>query len=183
MSSYSGAPLRKREKDVDSCIFNALCCLTESCTPSCGFRGVSECFCLRKTICLEPCGCNNAQPRLLGFESGTNSDEICKIGLYCCDYALIQPRVCQAQSAQVGCLKVNCAFPCHEDYLEEPACAYLCISCYPDFGIAVPPTKPILFERLSYPSYDGFANVEMERGEVVADMPYDPVVTKDTEMT
>lgn len=89
-------------------------------------------------------------------------------------------------AAHVLCFKKACSFPCHEDWVEEPVCALYCISCLPDCGIAVPPTKAIMLERMSDPNYTGYAEVgvePMDRGlpSATAEV-YDPVTVKDTEM-
>lgn len=136
-------------KDTESCVFKALLCYWIACNPSCGCRGSAEFCCMRRTFCFELCGCNNVEPRGVGLVTNSeNSDEICKLGFYCCDYALIYPRLLCAFGSQGLCIKEACSFPCHEEYMDEPMCALYCISCYPTCGTAVHPPKCRALENL-----------------------------------
>ena len=128
-------------------------------------------------MCLEPCGCNNAEPRAVGFVTNDKPDEICKVGCYCCDYALIQPRILYGVAAQVLCFRDACSLPCHPDYLNEPLCAYYCLSCYPECGCAVaPPKSPALQRMVRGSSVIPQASVIEERGNGKTE--YAPIAVK-----
>jgi hypothetical protein len=134
--------------DVDACLFEALICTHVSCRTDCGCRGISEFLCLRKTYCFEPCG-TETEPRTLGFVVNDNSDEIFKVGLFCCDVALIYPRVLVGCTDQTLCLRRAGALPFHKDYVQQPTCALYCVSCYPECGVAKPPPMIPSLERMS----------------------------------
>ncbi|KAL7565022.1 hypothetical protein ACA910_020734 [Epithemia clementina (nom. ined.)] len=159
------------------CIFEALCCVWVSCGPECGYRGQAECCCLKKTLCFEPCFCNNAKPRLLGVDCDpVDPNEICKIGLYCCDYSLVYPRVCFGIASHFLCLREVGSFPLHSDYLDHCRLGLYCISCCPKCAIAAPPPRSKAFDDLHYndTSTAVVHAVPMDRG----DEEYRPVNVK-----
>ena len=98
--------------------------------PECiGCSGISECLCCSHAYC-----CKMGAPGLAtGLAKG--SDDICRIGLYCCEYGLKKPRTCCLGNAQVCCQSTQVAIP---PVPEVPiTCAYCFLACYPKFGCCV----------------------------------------------
>lgn len=67
----------------------------------CCFAGVSECLCLQSTYRLAV----DVVLRSVGCSHDPTRGECCKCGVYCCDCALIQPRVCCGAARQTRCMR------------------------------------------------------------------------------
>jgi hypothetical protein len=75
-------------------------------------------------------------------------DEICKVGLVCCDLGIIKPSTLCSCAQQVLCFQSVASLPFHEDYISTPVCACYGIACLPECGCcAAPPVAPI-FKKL-----------------------------------
>lgn len=148
----------------DNCIVKALGFVWVAFAPECGLRGQDECLCIRRTYCFEPCGCNNGtQPRGIGLVTEPEQGEFCKIGAYCCDYALVKPRVLIGCASHSLCVKEVGSFPFHEDYVDEPLCALYCVSCVPECDIAAEPPRSAALDRMQTASPP--ASSRMDRGQ------------------
>jgi hypothetical protein len=74
-----------------------------------------------------------------------DNDEICKIGLFCCDLGLISPtKLCAYGTACLCCYEAG-SFPFDKEYVGEPVCAFCFIQVAPECGCCVrPPDCPVL---------------------------------------
>lgn len=99
----------------------------------CCFAGISECLCLQSTYRLAV----DVVLRSVGCSHDPTRGECCKCGVYCCDCALIQPRVCCGAARQTRCI----AGPGPQGFMNKPACALYFVSCMPKCGCCVPPRK------------------------------------------
>lgn len=169
MNAFPNQPALRREEQYteDGCIYEALGCIWYACTPECGLRGQVEFCCMRKTYCLEPCLCSNAKPRIVGLADPDQApDEICKIGFYCCDYAIIVPRILLGCGFQHTCIRVAGSLPLHKDYMDHPRFALYCVSCYPDCNIADRTPKCRAFDNLHFNGIPpGATPMRMDRGD------------------
>eukprot|EP00977_Amphora_coffeiformis_P027127 scaffold34110_cov183-Amphora_coffeaeformis.AAC.5 len=136
-------PSKKKDNSMN-CMLEALICYHVS--MDCNdwkvcCAGTSECLCLRSTYCLAV----GAVPRSVGCGHDPIRGECCKCGVYCCDCALVQPRLCCGVARQTLCMHASGSLPFHKDYLNEPVCAYYFLGCLPECGCCVePPESPAL---------------------------------------
>ena len=146
------------------CLHSSMDCNDWKC---CG-AGVMECLCLRKTYCLAP---GDAEPRSCGVcVQDPTQGEICKIGVYCCDWALIQPRLLCGIARQCWCCYEAGSLPFHKDYLKEPVCALYFLSCMPEFGCCVkPPHSPALNALFTNPYMQSTAAEHMDDRDMGAE--------------
>jgi hypothetical protein len=107
----------------------------------CCCKGSAECLCLVN----EHCCAVNQEPLGLGMVTDKDNKECCKVGLFCCTCGLKQPEVLCSGASQLLCIQDVQSFPFDKDYVGEPVCAYLCLSCAPECGCAKsPPACPAL---------------------------------------
>mmetsp|Transcript_18980 Transcript_18980/g.23348 ORF Transcript_18980/g.23348 Transcript_18980/m.23348 type:complete len:130 (-) Transcript_18980:196-585(-) len=90
-----------------------------------------ECLCLSEEYC---CAIGE---KPFGVGMTTEDGDICKIGLYICQYGLKSPTTLCAGAQQFLCLKGAGAFPFDEKYVKEPTCAFCFLACVPEGGCAV----------------------------------------------
>ena len=134
--------------------------------------GVSECLCVRSTYCLAV----DAVPRSVGFSQDPDRGECFKCGVYCCDCALIQPRVCCGFARQTLCMHGAGSLPLHEDYVKEPACALYFVGCKPKCGICVPPPKSNALESMFknqsmvYGTAPGLTSIDRDEDDYQAEL-------------
>jgi hypothetical protein len=111
-----------------------------------------DCICIRRSFCLAP---GRVPSRGAGCvtDRREGSDEICKVGLICCDYGLIKPGCTNNRSLCSGTAKSCCfysvyAFPFHEDIVPEPVCAYKGVQCAPRCACCAPPPKSVSLDHI-----------------------------------
>uniref|UniRef100_A0A7S3PBH6 Uncharacterized protein n=1 Tax=Amphora coffeiformis TaxID=265554 RepID=A0A7S3PBH6_9STRA len=123
---------------TNHCMFaGCICCYTAVNLENivCCCQGSNECLCLVSEHCLAV----NAQPLGLGLVTNKSNGEFCKLGLFCCTLGLKMPSVLCAGATQILCCEDVQSFPFDSDYVNKPVCAYLCVQCLPECGIAKPP--------------------------------------------
>ena len=135
------------EGDRLNCMFDGLLCMHVSmnlndwrccCASSC------ECLCVRHSAC-----CLRGAPfKKVGLRTNMPSGEYCRIDFPCCDCAIIPPRLLCGRASQILCLYNTGAFPCDDEYLPEPVCAYYFVSCWPRLGCCVPPPRSKALDKL-----------------------------------
>ena len=115
--------------DFDDCIF--------------GCKGKSQVLCVTREIACAP-----GEP-LTGCGMVTNPDnnECCKIGCLFCTYGCKTPETCCKGAVQMCCIKEAVALPFDPEYLDEPACAYQCLSCAPTCGCCQKAPRCVALER------------------------------------
>ena len=165
MSDFS-----KQRLEKDTCMCNAILCSYVGFTSNFGCRFQEECLCFRRRCCLDP----DAQPLTCGISTveevhrPNQPDLICTLGCKCYEVSLIYPRTCYGAGQHALCMKSGAAVPFHEDYLQEPVCAYYCISCAPKCGCAEAPPKCLALEHMMkhsiLPTEAPAMIVEMDRG-------------------
>jgi hypothetical protein len=89
----------------------------------------AECLCLTNGLCISL----GAKPYDIGIV--TESNEIFKVALFCCECGLKKPESLCSGASQMLCCKVVGSFPFNGDYVGEPICALCFVSCKPDVGI------------------------------------------------
>eukprot|EP00535_Pseudo-nitzschia_heimii_P001451 CAMPEP_0197184110 /NCGR_PEP_ID=MMETSP1423-20130617/9205_1 /TAXON_ID=476441 /ORGANISM="Pseudo-nitzschia heimii, Strain UNC1101" /LENGTH=174 /DNA_ID=CAMNT_0042634841 /DNA_START=215 /DNA_END=739 /DNA_ORIENTATION=- len=150
------------------CLFQGLCCCYAGFDCSdieFGCRGESEIICLKHAFCLsatafDSLGCG------LTTERHENSNEICKIGLFCCDFGIVQPKtVCQVVS-NTCCLYNVTSIPLDKDYVDRFVCAYYGLACAPECGCCVRPPDCPAYDKMKRRAapYQEAELVEMDRG-------------------
>jgi hypothetical protein len=75
-------------------------------------------------------------------------DEICKIGLLCCDYGIIVPKKLCACAGQTMCCYSVASLPFEKDYVPSPVCSCYYLQCAPKCGCCVPPPPCPALERV-----------------------------------
>lgn len=85
-------------------------------------------------LCFTHEHCLAANHDQLGIGLVTASDEICKLGCFCCTIGLKKPVVLFKGAGQTWCVTAAMSFPWHKDYVEEPVCAVCGFQCLPDLG-------------------------------------------------
>ena len=108
-------------------------------------HGSNECLCLVN----ETCFAINGSHFGIGMVTDKSNKEICKIGLFCCTCGIKMPQVLCAGASQVLCCEQVQSFPFDADFVDKPVCAYLCVQCLPEFGIAKPPPSCPALNRMS----------------------------------
>lgn len=130
------------DKNDGKCMIDACCCCYDGidCNDiELGCRHGSDCLCIRHHFCISA----SAPP--LGFGLTTEEGEICKLGLFCCDYALIKPETLCAGADSFCCCYSVCAFPFDDDYVDKFVCSSCGLACAPECGCCVaPPNSPII---------------------------------------
>mmetsp|Transcript_23796 Transcript_23796/g.39341 ORF Transcript_23796/g.39341 Transcript_23796/m.39341 type:complete len:202 (-) Transcript_23796:124-729(-) len=111
-----------------------------------------DCVCIRRSCCLAP---GRVPSRGVGCvtDNREGSEEICKLGLFCCDYGFIVPscsddRPLCSRTVKSCCFYEVCAFPFHRDIVPEPVCAYYGIQCAPRCVCCAPPPRSFALDRL-----------------------------------
>eukprot|EP00934_Nitzschia_sp_Nitz4_P000595 Nitzschia sp. Nitz4//scaffold225_size51843//20099//20938//NITZ4_006895-RA/size51843-augustus-gene-0.19-mRNA-1//-1//CDS//3329542675//595//frame0 len=144
--AYNPAHQPDHRSDKCRCMCCACCCCYHACDCNnilCCAKGAGDCLCLRSSCCLacntphKGCGCTGDKDR----------GECCKLGLFCCDYALVVPtKLCAVASQCLFCYYVA-SLPCSPEYV--PAC--VCTICCPGLQVAprcgccmAPPPCPAL---------------------------------------
>lgn len=95
------------------------------------------CLCINKNECLciksESCIAGGIPDKGVGII--TEDDECFKIGCYCCNCALISPKVlCKSAEQCLCCYQVS-SLPCDDAYVPAPfTCAFYGIQCAPNCG-------------------------------------------------
>lgn len=112
-------------------LFEACICAYTSCTDDLlvGCSGSEECLCMNSAFCLA------ANKKDLGIGMVTESDEICKIGLYICNCGLKKPTTCCAGASKCLCLTQAMSLPFDKDYVASPVCAFCFVQLYPELGV------------------------------------------------
>lgn len=91
--------------------------------------------------------CLAANHDQLGIGLVTASDEICKLGFFCCTCGLKKPMVLCKGAGQAWCVTAAQSFPWDKDYVGEPVCAVCGFQCFPELGCGKPyPTSPALLK-------------------------------------
>ena len=123
-----------------------LCCY-DACdcnNPLCLVKGASDCLCIRSSCCLAV----NTPDKGCGCTGDENRGEICKIGCYCCDYALVMPTKLCAYASQCLCWYEVGSFPCSPEYVPGLVCTICCpcLQICPKCGCCVAPPPVRDFE-------------------------------------
>mmetsp|Transcript_7551 Transcript_7551/g.7139 ORF Transcript_7551/g.7139 Transcript_7551/m.7139 type:complete len:132 (+) Transcript_7551:71-466(+) len=116
-------------------LFNAAVCWYNSIDPDdikIGVKESTECLCLTSDCCLAL----KTNPYDVGMV--TQSDEICKVGAYCCTLGLKKPKVLCSGAGHCLCFKEVASLPFDSAFVGEPLCAICFVKLYPtnDFGLA-----------------------------------------------
>ena len=111
----------------------------------CCSNGVCECLCIRQSSCCAV----GATPRGIGIVTEPEKGEICKIGLFCCDYAIIYPKNLCASAGEMWCCYSVQSFPFDKEYLLEPVCALYFLQCLPECKCCGPPPDCPILGRVS----------------------------------
>jgi hypothetical protein len=82
--------------------------------------------------------CLAANHDQLGIGLLTGSNEICKLGFFCCTCGCKQPMVLCKGAGQAWCFTVAQSFPWDKDFVGEPVCAVCGFQCFPELGCAKP---------------------------------------------
>ena len=135
------------EGDGLNCMFDGLLCVHLSINLNdwrCCCASTCECLCLRHSAC-----CLRGAPfKEVGLKTNTAAGEYCRLDFPCCDCAVIPPRLLCGRASQFLCLYNTGAFPCDDEYLPEPVCAYYFVSCWPRPGCCVPPPRSKALDKL-----------------------------------
>eukprot|EP00535_Pseudo-nitzschia_heimii_P008759 CAMPEP_0197182862 /NCGR_PEP_ID=MMETSP1423-20130617/6987_1 /TAXON_ID=476441 /ORGANISM="Pseudo-nitzschia heimii, Strain UNC1101" /LENGTH=164 /DNA_ID=CAMNT_0042633361 /DNA_START=98 /DNA_END=592 /DNA_ORIENTATION=- len=128
-----------------------------------GCRHEHECICLKQGLCIsasaEPLGCG------LTTDKEEDSSEICKIGLFCCDMALVKPSTCCAGAETLCCLYSVCSFPFDEEFLNKLVCSFCGLACAPTCGCCVAPPDCPAIEKIRKREAEPIVAAEpMDRG-------------------
>ena len=147
--------------NLSHCMFVGFCC------EHAGFDCDNTVFCCVQEgefLCLRSSGCLAAGVPDKGVGMVTQEDEICKLGLYCCNIGLLVPQtLCKGASQMLCCYSVS-SLPCHEDYVPGCVCAYYGLQCAPKCGCcAEPGPRPAALERLVKGEAAPAKEQEMER--------------------
>lgn len=92
-----------------------------------GCSGKEECLCIEYQMC-----CKLATPAY-PITLATGNGYICKLSLYCCEYACKMPTICCKGKGQCFCCVNQAAFPPDDDV--PLMCAICFVALYPTFGI------------------------------------------------
>lgn len=114
---------------------------------------ICECLCIRHSACC----LRDAPYKQVGLTTNTVDGEYCLLSAPCCDCAIIPPRLLCGRASQFLCVYNTGAFPCDDEYLTEPVCAYYFVSCWPQIGCCVPPPRSKALDKLLDP---GLARIE-----------------------
>ena len=140
------------EDDSQRCMIHGCCCCYSAfdCgnTCECGYRKEEDCLCIRHACCISA----NAKSRGLGLVTNKEDEnECCKIGLWCCDLGLVNPKTCCSGASSLCCIYEVVSCPCSEHYVNECVCAFCYgIACAPKCGCCVtPPECPALDKLMS----------------------------------
>lgn len=150
------------------CMIDGCCCLYDAIdcnTIELGVRSANDCICIRSSCCLS----FSAKSLGVGLttEEGPDSDEICKIALYCCDLGIIKPSTCCSGAESILCYYRVCSFPLNKDYIDECVCSFCFLQCAPTCGCCeAPPECPALAKTVTE-AVPIVAATEMDRGEEV----------------
>eukprot|EP00531_Pseudo-nitzschia_arenysensis_P016062 CAMPEP_0116133632 /NCGR_PEP_ID=MMETSP0329-20121206/10212_1 /TAXON_ID=697910 /ORGANISM="Pseudo-nitzschia arenysensis, Strain B593" /LENGTH=173 /DNA_ID=CAMNT_0003628281 /DNA_START=253 /DNA_END=774 /DNA_ORIENTATION=- len=127
------------------CMTGGMCCAYDAIDCNnieMGCRTEEDCLCIRHTACLSMTAKNKG---FLLTTDENDPDEICKLGLFCCDVGLVKPSALCSGAAVLCCFYEVCSFPCSDQYVDECVCAYLGLQCAPKCGCCIaPPSCPAL---------------------------------------
>lgn len=148
------------EGDRFNCMIEAVLCEHVSMNLQdwrCCCAAVCECLCFRHSSC-----CLWGEPfKSVGLYTSTADGEYCRLNFPCCDCAIIPPRLLCGRATQVLCLYNTGAFPCDDEYLTEPVCAYYFVSCYPRPGCCVAPPRSKALQKLLNPGVEHIQALEL----------------------
>jgi len=124
-----------------------------------GCRHGGTCICLRQNACVSM----SAKSLGVGLttEEGGDTDEVCKLGLVCCDAAIVKPSTCCSYAESFLCCYSVASIPCSEEYVPDAVCACCFLQCAPTVGCCKPPPDCAALDKLSKP----LTSTEMDRGD------------------
>eukprot|EP00441_Pelagodinium_beii_P036369 CAMPEP_0197643576 /NCGR_PEP_ID=MMETSP1338-20131121/16841_1 /TAXON_ID=43686 ORGANISM="Pelagodinium beii, Strain RCC1491" /NCGR_SAMPLE_ID=MMETSP1338 /ASSEMBLY_ACC=CAM_ASM_000754 /LENGTH=135 /DNA_ID=CAMNT_0043216843 /DNA_START=90 /DNA_END=497 /DNA_ORIENTATION=+ len=109
-------------------IFDGFICCYDACDFDnilAGCKGKQEMLCCKQQSC-----CAAGEPSF-GIGMLDKGDMMCNVGLPCCTYGLLVPKVLVAGSGQCLCMKRVASFPFNSEFVPGPVLACCAIRCLP----------------------------------------------------
>ena len=112
-------------------LFDACCCCFDALYTD--FPGCIGCSDKKECLCIEYALCCKLGTDPYPVTLATGNGYICKLSLYCCEYALKIPSICCKCKGQCFCCVNQSAFPTDDDV--SLMCAICFVALYPSCGI------------------------------------------------
>jgi len=143
MSDENAEPLLPSNDSEETEVIN---CVSEICvTCGCGFdnmpigcKGRSECIAIQHDYC---CALGE-KPYSVGVVTDKSKGEQCRTDMYCCSFALFEPKLYFKFAHRTCCMSEVGSFPFDDEYVPDCNCAYVGIQCCPEvaFCVKAPPS-------------------------------------------